>query len=81
MTLAKVPPYVLEARRIELHRRFVLLEVARQRLEGVVRRVVRLLKPRQRWIDALDRREVSRDRAELLQHRIIVAVQCTGDPA
>ena len=39
----------------------------RQRLDCVVRGVVRLLEARQRWIDALDARQVARDGAELLQ--------------
>ena len=42
-------PHVVETRRIEVDRRLVVLELARQRLDGVVRRVVRLLQPRRAW--------------------------------
>src|SRR6185437_5255127 len=64
---------------IELHGRPVLLEVTRERLDRVVRGVVRLLKSAKRRIDSLNGGEWARDGAQLLQRRVFVTIERGGD--
>jgi hypothetical protein len=71
--------YLVEPSGIQLDRRFVFLELAGERFEPVVRRIVGLLKLGQGRIDLLNRRQLSRQRRELGEDALLFSVQRRGN--
>src|SRR6185369_7178088 len=75
------PADFLEPFRVELDARLVLGNLARERLEIVVRRVVQLLQPSERGIDALDGGEQALDGREPMEGGFVLSLDAIDDAA